>query len=68
MFAARIFNEREGNGIDKIFGCVTTGDVWRFLVLNGKTAEIEEKVYELTEIEQILGILWQMSFGKVNKE
>jgi hypothetical protein len=68
MFAARIFNEREGNGIDKIFGCVTTGDVWRFLVLNGKTAEIEEKVYELTEIEQILGILWQMSFGNVSKE
>ena len=30
MIAARIFNERDGTGIEKIFGCVTTGDVWRF--------------------------------------
>lgn len=62
MIAARIFNEREGNDIGKIFGCVTTGDVWRFLLLDGKSAVIEEKVFELTEVEQIIGILWEMSF------
>jgi hypothetical protein len=62
MVAARIFNEREGNNIRKIFGCVTTGDVWRFLVLDGNLATIEEKVFELTEVEQIVGILWEMSF------
>lgn len=62
MIAARIFNERDGTGIEKIFGCVTTGDVWRFLMLDGKSAIIEEKVFELSEIEQILGILWEMSF------
>ena len=62
MIAARIFNEREGNDIDKIFGCVTTGDVWRFLSLDGNNVEIEEKVFELSEVEQILGILWAMSF------
>lgn len=68
MVAARIFNEREGNDISKIFGCVTTGDVWRFLILNGNVAEIEEKVYELSEVEQILGILWAMSFENTDKE
>jgi len=68
MVAARIFNEREGNEISKIFGCVTTGDVWRFLVLDGKKVEIEEKVYELSEVEQILGILWEMSFENANKK
>lgn len=68
MVAMRIFNEREGNDIGKIFGCVTTGDVWRFLILNGNAAEIEEKVYELTEVEQILGILWAMSFENTDKE
>jgi hypothetical protein len=62
MVAVRIFNEREGNNIRKIFGCVTTGDVWRFLVLDGNLATIEEKVFELTEVEQIVGILWEMSF------
>ncbi len=62
MIAARIFNERDGTGIEKIFGCVTTGDVWRFLVLDGKSAIIEEKVFELSEVEQIVGILWEMSF------
>lgn len=62
MIAARIFNEREGNEISKIYGCVTTGDVWRFLILDEKKVEIEEKVFELSEVEQILGILWEMSF------
>ena len=62
MIAARIFNERDGTGIEKIFGCVTTGDVWRFLILDGKSAIIEEKVFELSEVEQIIGILWEMSF------
>lgn len=62
MFAARLFNERDGTGIEKIFGCVTTGDVWRFLILDGKSAIIEEKVFELSEVEQIIGILWEMSF------
>ena len=62
MIAARIFNERDGTGIEKIFGCVTTGDVWRFLILDGKSAIIEEKVFELSEVEQIIGILWNMSF------
>jgi hypothetical protein len=68
MIAARIFNEREGNDIKKIFGCVTTGDVWRFLILDGKSVEIEEKVFELTEVEQIIGILWEMSFQTTGKE
>ena len=65
MIAARIFNERDGTGIEKIFGCVTTGDVWRFLVLDGKSAVIEEKVFELTEVEQIIGILWEMAFQNI---
>ena len=68
MIAVCIFNEREGNNIHKIFGCVTTGDVWRFLILDGKKAEIEEKVFELSEVEQILGILWEMSFENADKD
>ncbi len=68
MVAAKIFNEREGNPLHKIYGCVTTGDVWRFLVLEKNIALIEEKVYELTEVEEIIGILWGMSFAETTKE
>jgi hypothetical protein len=67
MVAARIFNEREVTDITRIYGCVTTGDVWRFLILDGKKVEIEEKVFELSEVEQILGILWEMAFEDTDK-
>ena len=33
MVAAQLFNEREHNSIPAVFGCVTTGVVWRFLKL-----------------------------------
>jgi hypothetical protein len=33
MVGARLFNEREGNDVHTIFGCVTTGESWQFLQL-----------------------------------
>ncbi len=65
MIGARIFNEREGHPPTDICGCVTTGDIWRFLVLRERLAEIDPKPYDLTEIEHILGILWAMACGEV---
>ncbi len=66
MIAARIYNERAGNDVGEIYGCVTTGDIWRFLVLRGKLAEIESQAFDITtDIEQILGILWAMTFGEI---
>jgi transketolase C-terminal domain/subunit len=35
MVAAQIFNEREANAIDTIYGAVTTGEIWKFLKLGG---------------------------------
>ena len=68
MVAARIFNEKEGKPTERMYGTVTTGDVWRFLMLEGKTAEIESKAFEITDdLEQILGILWAMTFDEVKK-
>ena len=31
MIAAQLFNEREGNAIDTMYGAVTTGEIWKFL-------------------------------------
>ena len=68
MVAARIFNEKEGKPTERMYGTVTTGDVWRFLMLEGKTAEIESKAFEISDdLEQILGILWAMTFDEVKK-
>jgi hypothetical protein len=57
MVAAQIFNERKGTPIARIYGAVTTGDLWRFLVLEGNVARIDGVDYFIGEVGKILGIL-----------
>jgi hypothetical protein len=57
MLAARIFNEREGNQIATIYGCVTSGTNWRFLKLKEQVIEIDLSEYYLRDVNKILGIL-----------
>jgi hypothetical protein len=57
MVAAQIFNERKGKPIARIYGAVTTGDLWRFLVLEGTVAQVDGVDYFIGEVEKILGIL-----------
>jgi len=57
MLAARIFNEREGNQIATIYGCVTSGTNWRFLKLKEEVIEIDLNEYYLRDVNKILGIL-----------
>jgi hypothetical protein len=68
MIAVRIFNEREGKPTERIYGTVTTGDVWRFLMLKDNQALIETVSFDIREdLERILGILWAMTFDEVKK-
>jgi hypothetical protein len=57
MVAAQIFNERKGRPIARIYGAVTTGDLWRFLVLEGTVARVDGVDYFIGEVDKILGIL-----------
>ncbi|HEY9649798.1 MAG TPA: hypothetical protein V6C95_03985 [Coleofasciculaceae cyanobacterium] len=57
MLAARLFNEREGNPINRIYGTVTTGDRWKFLKLEGQVIEIDLGEYFLNNVNKIMGIL-----------
>ncbi len=57
MVAAQIFNERKGRPIERIYGAVTTGDLWRFLVLEGTVARVDGVDYFIGEVGKILGIL-----------
>jgi len=57
MIAAQLFNEREGNEIQPIYGVVTTGELWKFLKLEGKLVSIDLSNYPVGNANQILGIL-----------
>jgi hypothetical protein len=57
MVAAQIFNQRNGEAIESIYGAVTTGTDWKFLKLIDKTVWIDKRDYFINEVSQILGIL-----------
>ncbi|MBE9206293.1 hypothetical protein IQ244_07160 [Nostoc sp. LEGE 06077] len=63
MLAAQIFNEREGNNIKTIYGAVTTGDIWKFLKLEGTNVFVDLNNYYIKELNKILGILCQGILG-----
>jgi len=64
MVAARLFNERGSAATEPVFGCVTSGNVWRFLRLVGSDLLIDQKEYYLTtQPEQIVGILLHILRG-----
>ncbi len=68
MIAARIYNEKRGKPIERIYGCVTIGNVWQFLALQGKLAEIDSTSLDIGEdLERILGILWAMTFDEIKR-
>ena len=63
MLAAQLFNEQEGNEIKTIYGAVTTGDIWKFLKLEGTDIFIDLNNYYIQELNKILAILCQGVLG-----
>jgi hypothetical protein len=57
MIAARIFNQKEGNPTDLLYGAVTTGTDWKFLKLQGQIIFIDSNDYYIKEIDKIIAIL-----------
>ncbi len=64
MYAAQLFNEKEGNRVPVIYGLVTSGTVWRFLKLEGNALDIDVVEYYIKDVGKILGIF--SSLLKVN--
>jgi hypothetical protein len=60
MFAASIFNDREGDTRRVVYGAVTTGSLWTFLQLRGTEVQIDLDEYYLREVERIVGVLVSM--------
>ena len=55
--AAQIFNQRQENDIQTIYGVVTTGSIWKFFKLEGTAIEIDTTEYFINNVGKILGIL-----------
>jgi hypothetical protein len=58
MVAARIFNEQEEHPFRVVFGCVTTGENWQFLRLEGAVLAIDRIRYYIDNVGLILAV-WQ---------
>jgi len=56
MIGARLFNEQAGQNDLTMYGCVTTGEVWQFLRLDGAVASLDRQRYYLDNVEGILGV------------
>lgn len=60
LVAAQIFNAVEERHIKILYGIITTGDVWKFLKLEGTNATIDSDLYYLDNVEKIVGIIISM--------
>ncbi len=58
MMGARIYNQKKGNGVATVFGCVTTGETWQFLKLEDNIIYIDRMRYYINEVGRILRV-WQ---------
>ncbi|MCH8293725.1 hypothetical protein IH992_21805 [Candidatus Poribacteria bacterium] len=57
MLGAKLFNQKEDNPIDTIFGCVTTGESWQFLKLENDIISINSGRHYINKVGEILGML-----------
>ena len=56
MIGARLLNEQAGLPTAIVHGCVTTGEVWRFLRLEGSEVQIDRRRRHLDDVAGILGV------------
>jgi hypothetical protein len=57
MVGARLFNEQSGKGRPEMYGCVTTGETWQFLQLEGAIVGIDRRRYYIDNVASILAVL-----------
>ena len=57
MVGVQRFNEKHGTPIDPVYGCVTTGSLWKFLRLTGQTLTFDLYEYTIAQTDRLLGIL-----------
>jgi hypothetical protein len=63
MVGAQIFNDRDGRPPAPVFGCVTTGEAWQFLRLEGSIVDIDRIRYYINDVGLLLAV-WQAVIAK----
>jgi hypothetical protein len=54
LLGARLYNEREGSPVPYVYGCVTNGDSWQFLKLQGLDLHLHPQRIPIQELSKIL--------------
>jgi len=57
MVAAQIFNKQEGHPLQEIYGVVSTGTVWKFMVLKDNLVLIDSQEYYINQVDIVLAIM-----------
>lgn len=57
MVAAQIFNKNQEHLLAGIYGVVSTGTVWKFLVLKDNLVLIDSQEYYINEVDKVLAIM-----------
>jgi hypothetical protein len=60
LYAANLFNQKHGLPSRPIYGTITYAFSWQFILLDGKKAFVDDKLYTLEHLPQIMGILQQI--------
>ncbi len=63
MVAAQRFNQAEESGVGPVYGAVTTGVLWRFLMLDGSRARVDGVEYPIQAPRRVFGVLRHMALG-----
>jgi hypothetical protein len=61
MIAAQRFNERENTVMERLYGVVTIGELWRFMELEGTTVRLDSRSYHIDRLPKIMGILLHLT-------
>ena len=57
LVATQIFNQHRNQPRSRLYGAVSSGSNWRFIVLEGTTAYLDRTEYYISQVDKILGIL-----------
>lgn len=60
MVGAERWNRAAGTPAEAVYGCVTSGTVWKFLTLVGSTVTLDLTEYTIRDADKLLGILVHM--------
>ena len=57
VVGAQRYNRRHNAPADPMYGCITTGSLWRFIRLSGTTLTHDQTEYTIQQADKLLGIL-----------